>query len=122
MDSGFSIFQTKPGPSIDITDQLENGEPWFSATEEVMLLRESNQLTVSFYKYGIFLIVRRLSTGGEYYINFDIQVPKTFARKTRGFLGNLDDNYNNDLHKRGDTTPLPSFADHHILEPLETCK
>ena len=88
-----------------------------------MLLREDNTLTASFYKFGIVLIARILTTeNGDNYMNFDIQVPKTFAGRTRGFLGNLDDDYNNDLHRRWEATPLTSFNDDDILEPMNTCK
>ena len=88
-----------------------------------MLMRENNQLTASFYKWGIVLIARTRSTySGDSYMDFEMRVPKAFAGKTRGFLGNLDENYSNDLHRRGDTTPLSSFSDHDILEPLKTCK
>ena len=123
MNSGFSVFKTKPGPPINITEQLQNRKPWFEPTAQIMLMREYNQLTASFYKWGIVLIARtRSAQDGDSYIDFEMRVPKSFAGKTRGFLGNLDDNYSNDLHRRGDTIPLSSFSDHDILEPLKTCK
>lgn len=123
MNNGFSVFKTKPGPPINITEQLENRKPWFEPATQTMLLRENNQLTASFYKWGIVLIVNILpASAGDSYMNFEMQVPKIFAGKLRGFLGNLDDNFSNDLHRRGDPTPLPSLSDHDILEPLKTCK
>lgn len=117
------MFKTKPGPPVNITNELENGKPWFDSAEEIMLLREDNTLTACFYKFGIVLTATIKSVWkDEYYMNFEIQVPETFAGRTRGFFGNLDGVYSNDLYRRWETTPLTSFKDHDILEPMSTCK
>ena len=108
---------------MEITDELHNEQPWFDYTNEVMLLKKyDRQLTASFFKSGIVLIANVYIRGNEYYMNFQIQVPRIFARRTRGFLGNLDGNRDNDLYRRGETTPLPYLSDRMLLGHLNTCK
>ena len=123
MEPGFRVFKTKPGPPTEITSELQNGQPKFYLAEEAMLLRKHNELTASFFKSGIVLIINLYPSADEYYMNFRIQVPRTFANKVRGFLGNLDGSRNIDLYRRGETTPLPAgLSDRQLLGHLSTCK
>ena len=117
------MFKTKPGTHVEITDEVQNGKLWFDSTEEVILLREQNKLTASFFKSGIVLSVRINRIWGDYYMDFEIKVPTTFYGKTRGLLGILDGNKTNDLHvRRQPFLPLPFFSDRDLFEPLMSCK
>ena len=116
------MFETRP-EIVNITDDLTKGNHKIDEDEEIMLMRESNTLTAAFYKSGIFLSATILpATSNDHYINFQILVPQSFRERTRGFFGNFDDDYSNDLYERGNTTSLPCCDEKVVLEALNTCK
>ena len=128
MSPGFRVWQTKPVETpIEITDYLEDGQIWFDPTQKSSLKRDGHQLTVAFFESGIILIASINPISGnpdEYYINFQIKIPKsTFLGRTRGLLGNLDGIGTNDFYRRGSTTPLSNtLSDAVLTEHLVTCK
>lgn len=123
MSPGFRVFQTKPGPGTEITGQLQNGQPWMDETEEVVLTKSGNSLSAAFYKSGITLSGQVNPRGGEYQMNFQVRVPRSFSERTLGFLGNLDGNSGNDLYVKGEGDPLPnSISERDLYFKLLTCK
>ena len=121
---GFRVFQTNPGPSTEITAQLQDGLPWEDATGNAVLTRNGNSLTAAFYESGVVLIgfVFPVATG-EYYMNFQVRVPHSYRGSTRGLLGNFDGNPSNEFYRKGETTPLPDGISERELYPhLLTCK
>ena len=125
MDQGFNLFKTKPWPPVNITDSIQDGKLWFNRTEEVILLRNRNKLIVSFYKIGIVLSADTTPLWDNYFMNFEIKVPRTFSGNIRGFLGNMDGNITNDIHIRGQpnrTFPPYGDRDRELFMPLMTCK
>lgn len=126
MSPGFRVWQTKPGIPVEITADLIDGEIWFDSTRRSSLKRDGRQLTAAFFESGIILIASANPAGnpGEYYINFQIRIPKeTYFGKTRGFLGTLDDDRTNDFHRRESTTPLPNtISERELKDHLLTCK
>lgn len=117
------MFQTKPEPAQEITEELQNGRPWYDPTREAVLLRDNDKLRAVFIESGIALNARVRHIRNEYYINFQMQVPKSFTSRTRGFLGNLDGDPTNDFIRRGETTPLPNnIRERDLLNEFQTCK
>lgn len=121
---GFRVWQTKPGTAVEITQDLTEGQIWLDSTKKSSLRRNGNRLTASFFESGVVLIATAHPHGEEYYINFQIRVPQLeFAERTRGFLGNLDDDQTNDLYRRGSTNPLPNtISERDLKDQLLTCK
>ena len=126
MSPGFRVWQTKPGMPVEITQDLEEGKTWYDRTRKSTLRKNGRQLTAAFFESGIILIASANPYGqpGEYYINFQIRIPKeTYFGKTRGFLGVLDDDRTNDFYRRESTTPLPNtISERDLLDHLLTCK
>ena len=123
MVPGFRVFQTKPGPPQEITELLVNGQPWYDEEGRAVLIRSGNQLTASFFDSGIALIAHVYPFGGEYYMNFQLQVPLSYSGRTQGMLGNLDGDPTNDFYRRGETIPLPnSISERDLLEEFKTCE
>ena len=85
-------------------------------------MKEENTITASFFKFGIVLIATMHDYGSNSkFFNIMLKVPQTFAGKTRGFFGNFDGDATNDIHRRGETTPIYPLTDDNLLEPLKTC-
>lgn len=126
MSPGFRVWQTKPGTPVEITEDLEEGKIWLDSTRKSTLRRDGQQLTAAFFESGIILIASAYPAGdpGEYYINFQIRIPKqTYFGKTRGLLGTLDDDGTNDFYRRRSTTPLSNtISESDLLQHLLTCK
>ena len=126
MSPGFRVWQTKPGTPVEITQDLEEGKVWFDETKKSSLKRNGQELTAAFFESGVILMATAYPwvLPGEYYINFQIRIPKLmFFGRTRGLLGNLDDDDTNDLHRKGSTVLLPGNLDRDVLtEHLKTCE
>ena len=123
MSPGFRVFQTRPEPGVEITNQLVDGQPWVDATGDAVLTKSGNSLSVAYYKSGITLSGQVNHRGGEYQMNFQVRVPRTFSGRTRGFLGNLDGDRGNDFYAKGATEPLPnSISERDLYFQLITCK
>ena len=121
---GFKVFQTRPGPAVDITDQLQNGQPWLHPTQDALLTRTHNSLRAAMYKSGISIKADIGFFGnGEYYMNVRLNVPKRYRSRPRGFYGNPDGNTGNELFAKGATTPIPPpLSDRRLYSHLLTCK
>ena len=125
MSPGFRVFQTKPEPGVEITSQLQNGQPWEDnpGDSEAILTKNGNSLTAVFYKTGIILSAVVIPVRREYYMNFEVQVPRSFSGRTRGYLGNLDENSGNDFYRKGETNSLPNgISEGDLYFHLLTCK
>ncbi len=123
MSPGFRVWQTNPGIPVEITEDLKDGEVWLDSTRKSSLRRDGIQLTASFFERGVVVIATAHPHQNEYYINFQIRIPTVeFSGRTKGFLGNLDNNPTNDFYRRGSTTPLSnSISEKQLLEHLITC-
>ena len=122
--TGFKVFQTRPGPAVDITEQLQNGNQWLHPSQDALLTRNGNSLSAAMYKSGISL---RADIGffgnGEYYMNVQVKIPKRYGHRPRGFYGSPDGDQNNELFARGETSPIPPpFRDRRLYPYLLTCK
>ena len=117
------MFQTKPGPSTEITDKFKEDQQWEYATGEAVLTNRGNHsLIVDFYESGITLNAKMVVEGGEMSIDYRVYVPRNFSGGTRGLLGNLD---SNEFYSKGGTTPLPmtdTLTDQELYPHLKTCK
>lgn len=125
MSPGFRVWQTKPGKPVEITRDLKEGQVWTDSTRKASLQRQGSQLTAAFYESGVVLIATANWYRNEYYINFQIRIPKLdFTGKTRGFLGNLDGNPTNDFTRRASPAmPLAdTISEAALLDHLKTCK
>ena len=122
--NGFKVFQTRPGPIVDITGQLQNGQPWLHPTQDALLTRTGNSLRAAMYKSGFSIQAdMRFFGNGEYYINVRLFIPKFYRSRPRGFCGTPDGNIDNELFAKGATTPLSSaLTDRQLYRPLLTCK
>lgn len=111
MIPGFKLYQTKPiNDTHEIT--IKSGQSWpEGVSSEIKLTRNGNQLKAAFYKHGIALVVNVYERTAEYHIDFEIRVPKSFSGRTRGFLGNLDNNITNEFHRRLTSGVLQSVSD-----------
>lgn len=126
----FRVFQTRPGPSTEITSDLMEGQPWIDPTREaVITVLDVNRYEVAFYGCGIIIVVYSpysfSGPTGEFfnYIQYTLKVPRTFSERTRGFFGNLDGDSTNELYRKGNTTALPNgLTDREIYNDLLTCK
>ena len=117
-ERNFKVHQTQPaGQSMDITDELEMGKPWLDSTKNAQLTRINRyQLEILFIESGIALEVWMYST----HLNFWAYVPDTYRDRVQGFLGNMDENRNNEFHTRENTNPLQNInTDQEIYPHLE---
>ena len=116
------MHQTQADQSVDITSNLQIGQPWRNLPERTVELTRTDQfnLLVSFFESGIALKV----TMYQSHLNFRAFVPDTYKDRTQGFLGNLDGDRDNEFHTRENTNPLPNIAtDQQIFPHLEEhCK
>ena len=120
-ERGFRVHQTWSNISEDITNRLHIGRKWKDATGNAELTRtDGRNLEVSFLESHISLTV----TDGGSYLNFRMFLPRTYAGRTQGFLGNFDGDQNNEFHTRQNTDPIPNInTDQQIFPHLEThCK
>lgn len=125
MDPGFRVFQTRPEPANEITNQLVDGQPLYiyDETEGTVLFRNGNELIATFFKSGIALIATVNPYYFEYYINFRIQVPQSYSGRAQGMLGNLDGDPTNDFYRRGEANPLPNtISERDLFQEFKTCK
>ena len=110
----FKVYDTSNDQSVDITSELEIGQPWprNGVPDNVVITRlDQRQIEVLFFESGIRLTISMYTS----YMNFHAFVPDTFKLKTEGFLGDLDGNPNNEF---GTITNERQIYDH-----LETkCK
>ena len=115
------MFQTKPGPSKEITDKFKEDQQWEYATGDAVLTNKGNHsLIVDFYESGITLNAKMFTEGGELSIEYCVYVPRNSSGGTRGLLGNLD---SNEFYSKGGTTPLPNtYTDQELNPHLLTCK
>ena len=121
---GVRILQTRPGPIVDITDQLQNGQPWLHPTQDALLTRTGNSLKAAMYKSG-FSIKADIGffRNREYFMNVRLYVPKSYRSRPRGFCGTPDRNRGNELYVKGETTPISGpLTDRRLYRPLLTCK
>ena len=121
---GFKVFQTRPGPIVDITDQLQNGQPWLHPTQDALLTRTHNSLRAAMYKSGVSIKADIGFFGnGEYYMNVRVYIPKSYGSRPRGFCGTPDGKRGNELYAKGATTPIsPPLTDRRLYSYLLTCK
>ena len=79
--TGFRVFQA---PVTEITDLFtEGGPPWYHSSREVVLSRNANELTVTFFRSGIAVIANVNPCGSEYYMNFWVQVSLSYSGRTQ---------------------------------------
>ncbi len=121
---GFKVYQTRPGPTEDITGLILNGQSWMHPSKTALLKRRGNRLIVAMLETGIVvqgdISFRRIN---EYYMNVRLKVPSTYGSRPRGFFGSPDGNRNNDLYERDAVTPIsPPYSDRLLYRPLLTCK
>ena len=119
------MLQTRPAPVVDITTELVEGQLWYDETLEAVLVKDGQQLTAAFFESGIVFQATVNQYRSEYYMNFIVQVPKSrFQRRTRGFLGNLDNNRTNEFYRRGESTPVTDhyLRDRQLYQTLNTCE
>ena len=124
-ESGFRVLQTRPGPVTDITSNLVDGETWIDETFEALFIKQGRQLTAAFFESGIVFRATVNQYRSEYYMNFNVQVPRsTFQGQTQGFLGNFDGNRTNEFYRKGETTPIldQGLRDRQLFSTLNTCK
>ena len=119
--SGFQVWQTKPMTTpVEITEDLMEGEVWRDSSRMSSLTKDGDQLTAAFFETGIALVARRRFVQ-EYFINFEIYVPKD--EFSIGLLGNIDDDPTNDLKRRLAEMSLPNTLNKmDLYGPLLTCK
>ena len=137
--NGFRVFQTSlDGQDIELTDTLLelNGKPWYDESGRAMLAVDGNNcnrhytdnftpLTVAFYDSGVILLACVYQRGSEHYINFRIQVPRSYSSRIRGFMGNFDSDQSNEFHERGSNTPREDVfgnGNGALLTLLNTCE
>ena len=111
------MYQTQGDQSVDITNNLQVGQPWRDSTGNAELTRRNSyDLDVSFFESGIALRISMYRT----HLNFRAFVPDTYRDRTQGFLGNLDSNPNNEFHTRENTNPIPNLVtDQQIFPHLD---
>lgn len=122
---GFRVFQTRPGPAVEITNELVDRQLWFDATSEAVLIRNGNELTAAFFESGVVFKARIYYYRREYYMNFIVQVPRSrFQNRTQGFLGNLDRDQTNEFYRRGEANSSSDsqLSDRELFAILNTCK
>ena len=96
--------------------------------ETAVLIRNGNQLIATFAKSGVSLIADiydQFSNRPEInYINYCVQVPRSFANKTRGLFGILDGDGTLKHYGRGDTNPqLSGIRDGaELYDLLQSCE
>lgn len=91
---------------MDQLIQLQEGQRWLDPNGNAELTRTSFfHLDVSFFEVGIKLTL----TDWGSQIDFTVLVPKTYAERTQGFLGNLDEREDNEFHTRENTIALPNL-------------
>lgn len=90
------------------------------------MTRSGNQLKAAFYEHGIALVINVYERPTEYHIDFEVRVPKSYSGRTRGFLGNLDNNAANEFYMRSNSGMLQSVSDsiseRELLNAFGTCK
>ena len=119
------MLQTRPGPVVDITTELVEGQLWYDETLEAVLVKDGQRLTVAFFESGVVFKANVYQYRSEYFMNFIVQVPRSrFQRRTRGFLGNLDDNRTNEFYRRGESIPITdhNLRDRQLYQTLNTCE
>ena len=61
-----------------------------------------------------------------HFLNFEVRVPNHYSGQTRGLLGNMDGNMENEFYRRGSSEPSQDsglrLKDRDLLEILSTCK
>ncbi len=120
---GFKVYQTRPGPTEDITDQLQNGQPWLHSSKDALLTRNGNTLKALMFEAGIAVEGSVNLYSGDYYMNVRMKVPPTYGSRPRGFCGSPDGNNRNELYARNATSPiLPPYSDRQLYPYLLTCK
>ena len=119
------MLQTRPGPIVDITAELVEGQLWYDETLEAVLVKDRQRLTAALFESGIVFTATVNQYRSEYYMNFVVQVPKSrFQRRTQGFLGNLDSDRINEFYRRGETIPIAdnNLRDRELYQILSTCE
>jgi hypothetical protein len=119
------VLQTKPGPVVDITAELVEGQLWYDEMLEAVLVKDRRRLTAAFFESGIVFTATIHLYRSEYYMNFVVQVPKSrFRGRTQGFLGNLDSDRTNEFYRRGETIPITdhNLYDRELYQILSTCE
>ena len=120
---GVRILRTRPGPIVDITDQLQNGQPWLHPTQDALLTRTGNSLRAAMYRTGFSLKADVIFVLGVYYMNVYLYIPKSYGGRPRGFCGTPDGNRGNEFYIKGETTPFSGpYNDRRLYRPLLTCK
>lgn len=116
----FKVFQTKPEPSTDITDLLQEGQPWIDSTGKAELTKNGKKLIVAFYKSGITIDATAYPRGNQdVYMKYEVRVPRSFSGETRGLLGILG---KNGLYMKGDSTTPIQNTEREIYKQLLSCK
>lgn len=119
------MLQTRPGPVVDITAELVDGQLWYDETLEATLVKDRQRLTAAFFESGIVFTATVNQYISEYYMNFMVQVPRSrFQNRTQGFLGNLDSDPTNEFYRRGESTPITdhNLYDRQLYQTLSTCE
>ena len=119
------MLQTRPGPVVDITDELVEGQLLFDRTLEAVLVKDRQRLTAAFFESGIVFTATVNQYRSEYYMNFVVQAPKArFQGRTQGFLGNLDGDQTNEFYRRGETNSIidNDLSDQQLYQTLSTCE
>ncbi len=127
----FRLYQTRPGPAVDITDKIPaNGISLEFIEKEVVFIRNSNELRIGWFKTGVVIIVKEFSSSGRVngqfqemnYFDVHVGVPRTYKGRTRGLLGVLGNDKNNDLFARDGDSSLNDLNDEELFQPLLSCE
>ncbi len=97
--------------------------------DQILFTKKNNVLYVSHYKSGVNFMATVNRYGGGYYINYEMKIPNIHRLKTRGFMGNLDGNKENEFFRRvyadsgNNLLSIPnSYSNQQLSTPLHSCK
>ena len=88
----------------------------------------TNRLIALFFSFGIQVSIKLRIDSNQQVFDYDVSVPKSYAGRTFGLLGNFDGDQMNEFYIRGESTPLPYDilntyeSDLLISEDLYSCK
>ena len=124
---GFRVWQTKGAQAgkPEITNQLRpDGSFWYEPCGTAVLYRNGNTLVACFRAAKGTICCKQTWRGRS--INVDVWVPRVYATRTRGILGNFDGDPCNDYIDRSENR-LPDICNPHsserdIYDRMKSCK
>ena len=112
----FRVWQTNGAETgkPEITSQLRpDGTPWYDPCGKAVLYRNGNKIFANFRaREGVISLT---ATWHGWGLNFDVWVPRAYAGRTRGILGDFDGNSCNDFVDRAGVR-LPDMCNPHPFE------